>query len=614
MTFYKFAERDASTQVNWAELSKKMSDTFLEEQRVREEKKAAIDKATSDYATTLEQQPLSENVSMKEFWLKASEDLREAKLMSTRLLKEGKMKLTDYTVFSQNLQDGTNNFIDAMKRYNEEYKIKRERLMSQDPANASQLLEAWEMEQLQGLTDLANTKVYIDPTTGAMTMAKMTKKVVDGKEVMTMSDERVSANQIMNMLGSKYNKFDLNGALAQEEKMLGKYTDVLTQALSTGVNITEYENPASRGNLDEGLKESLNDFYSYRDNMVESYMSNPLNVSSILTDYTNKGYSFTDDPNNNDPMKILVKKTSSGLVPIFEGEKGEQQLKVASDYVKNKFMNMVDVVEKSRGVSKPATPKNANGETRASLEKKRTYDNYYQQIANLYSGEDKSKISTSISLFEGMRRKEDLRIERTDSGVTLSYGDGSPSKVFKFSDYPDEKTFVENVFTRLVEPSMYNGMSSSISRKGVTPTLETFIDQTIGGQADNRSIGQKTVAALSEVPYTNSQGNRLIEKKDDYTAAMNDALSFLATEGNLPIKVKSASGVYGSVKLVDASGKELYDGKLYEVTGDDVANAKKAHQQLLKDISSYLDSLETRQKAKMNLQWSNSQYNKTPTE
>lgn len=603
MTFYKFAERQASTQVNWAELSKNMSDTFLEEQRLREEKKAAIDKETSDYATTLEQQPLSENVSMKEFWLKASEDLREAKLMSTRLLKEGKMRLTDYTVFSQNLQDGTNNFIDAMKRYNEEYKIKRERLMSQDPANASQLLEAWEMEQLQGLTDLANTKVYIDPTTGAMTMAKMTKKVVDGKEVMTMSDERVSANQIMNMLGSKYNKFDLNGALAQEEKMLGKYTDVLTQALSTGVSITEYENPARRGELDADLAESLNDFYSYRDNMVESYMSNPLNVSSILTDFTNKGYSFTDDPNDKDPMKILVKKTSSGLAPIFEGDKGEEQLKVASDYVKNKFMNMVDVVEKSKGVSKPASAGRQRQPTPSQIATARLADDFYKRLAALRTG-TATEQNQAVQFLQA--QDPNLFIRRTGDGVTVSYGNNTTQRTFKFSDYADEATFVNNIYTALVPRNYWPALTTSIQNRGNTPIKVS--EGTAGSQTDVRPINQKAVDELmSAVKYYTADGRtRKYNTKADFAKAINSSLSWALNENEKMVVRVEPTNDYGTVKLVNAAGNQIGE-QVYKLASDDLQEGEREYNNLMDAIAGYIGSLPSDKQTRLN-----SQYDQSP--
>ena len=48
-TFYKYAERSAESQVNWAEIVKNMTDMLRDEVALREEKKAAIDEATRKY-------------------------------------------------------------------------------------------------------------------------------------------------------------------------------------------------------------------------------------------------------------------------------------------------------------------------------------------------------------------------------------------------------------------------------------------------------------------------------------------------------------------------------------------------------------------------------------
>jgi hypothetical protein len=178
MTYYKYADREASSQVDWSEISKNISSTLLEEQKLREEKKEAIRQSTEDYAKQLADVPASESASMRTWWLKASSTLQDAKLLNYRLLKDGKRKLKDYTIWNQNLMDGTNAIIDAQKKFNEAYKIKRERLMSQDPKNASQLLEVWEMEQLENLKEFWNTQIYIDPTEGAVQLAVMEKKMV----------------------------------------------------------------------------------------------------------------------------------------------------------------------------------------------------------------------------------------------------------------------------------------------------------------------------------------------------------------------------------------------------------------------------------------------------
>lgn len=44
-TYYKYAERSADSQVNWAEVGKGISDMLTEGAKLREEKKAAYEEA-----------------------------------------------------------------------------------------------------------------------------------------------------------------------------------------------------------------------------------------------------------------------------------------------------------------------------------------------------------------------------------------------------------------------------------------------------------------------------------------------------------------------------------------------------------------------------------------
>ena len=56
-TYYKYAERSADSQVNWAEVGKGISDMLADEVKIREEKKAAYETAFQDDMKQLSTQP-----------------------------------------------------------------------------------------------------------------------------------------------------------------------------------------------------------------------------------------------------------------------------------------------------------------------------------------------------------------------------------------------------------------------------------------------------------------------------------------------------------------------------------------------------------------------------
>ena len=106
-TYYKYAERQADSFVNWAEIGKNLTDMLQREFQIREQKKAAIDQATRESLKELSNQPTGQHEGLNAWSLKYADEAREAILLQDRLLKKGILKLKDYTIMRQNLNDGT---------------------------------------------------------------------------------------------------------------------------------------------------------------------------------------------------------------------------------------------------------------------------------------------------------------------------------------------------------------------------------------------------------------------------------------------------------------------------------------------------------------------------
>lgn len=108
MTYYKYAEREANSQINWAEVSKGLSDTIIQVDKDRQAKKAAIDASTRDAMTELADAPKGENTTASAWTINYANDMMNYRLSLDRLLKSGQMKLSDYQVSAQNSVDSTN--------------------------------------------------------------------------------------------------------------------------------------------------------------------------------------------------------------------------------------------------------------------------------------------------------------------------------------------------------------------------------------------------------------------------------------------------------------------------------------------------------------------------
>lgn len=397
-TYYKYAERSATSQVNWAEIGKNLTDTLQEENRIREEKKAAIEEATRQYGLKLEKSPQGEDTTLNQWGLDFAGDAQEARLLQDRLLRQGKLKLRDYTMMRQNLTDGTNIAFDLINEYNAERKVREERAKSMDPATASQYLEQWMAAQAEGFANFKESKLYINPTTFTVNVAKLKKNEAD---VYVMSDdpnEYTTVNELRNRIKAKFDKFDSTGYLKKRVDMLGKEVrETITQAASkskTGFTTSKE---------DVTLKAS---FEAAQNGIISEAFANPLNVSSILTDdlgmdKDGNKYDFTFDEKGagikDGKNYIYMKKNDDGtLEPQFTSDQKE----AATKYMKDQMNSMLDYKETMQGYTNPAAPQ-PSVELLKYWDDKKNVKAGMEQWNNLRSGTYEQKVA-AVQYFRGI--------------------------------------------------------------------------------------------------------------------------------------------------------------------------------------------------------------------
>ena len=113
---------EADSQVNWAEVSKGLSDTILKIDSDRQAKKAAIDEATREAQIELANGPKGENTTASAWTINYANDMMNYRLTINKLLKSGQMDLKDYQVATQNSADSTDLVFTIAQEYQDEYK------------------------------------------------------------------------------------------------------------------------------------------------------------------------------------------------------------------------------------------------------------------------------------------------------------------------------------------------------------------------------------------------------------------------------------------------------------------------------------------------------------
>ena len=393
-TFYKYAERSAESQINWAEVGKNVTDMLATESALREEKKAAIDEASRQFGNVLSNAPTGDFQSANEWTLNFANDAAQQRLIQDRLLKSGRMDLRDYTIQRQNLNDSTEQLFAISKEYQDKYKEAVERY----GANQSQELEIWLTGQAEGLSNFTNTKAYINPTNGQVSIAQMKRvKGADGQDVFVMDenpDNYVSVNQLKNRMNVRLDRYKYQEAVDKQVDSLGEVTLTNVSRLKNAyrmLRIDEFTDPTKRARLSDEEKQVITTYMEWEKNMISSELANPFNQLGLLTDAidkvpgTNDYYTFTLDAElaKTNKKYIYIEDDGSGMPrPKFT----EEQNKVAADFLRTQTRNSLDQKTKTDLQAEPAIQfnpyVNQNAKLTAGEEERRRRNMIYYERAN----------------------------------------------------------------------------------------------------------------------------------------------------------------------------------------------------------------------------------------
>jgi hypothetical protein len=350
-----YVNQQAESQINWAEVGANFTGVLNEEARVREEKKAEIDRATREQMKVLQNTPMGDSKNVRQWGLNFSDDAQKQLLMANALLKSGDLKPKDYTIMRQNLADGTDQAFTLIQEYQNEYAEKMARLKSNDPNASSQDLEVYLMQTVEGFGNFNKSQLVINPTTGEVLVGFKNDK----GELESDPNKLVGINNLRNRITAKYDRYNMDAAVLDGQKMFGEF-EMITRELGkkgkTGT-IIKYSNPALRtkegidklvkeGAITQDYADSLSKFPDLLNSWVAGQLSNEYNITSLLTNNLpgigGQKFDFTLNPKEQDYNTILLKQVDGNVVPDFSGYIGEAQKKIAEEGLKDVFTGALD--------------------------------------------------------------------------------------------------------------------------------------------------------------------------------------------------------------------------------------------------------------------------------
>lgn len=595
-TYYKYAERSADSTINWAKVGQGMTDMLQEEARIREEKKAAIDEASREYAKTLQDLPSGDFQTANEFAIKFGGKAQEQLLIQDRLLKAGILKPNDYAVLRQNLNDGTTQMFDLAKEYEAEFQDKLARIDNVDPANRSQQLESFLMGQIEGLSNLENVDAVINPNTGVVSLGKYVTKTIDGKEVRVLSDspnDVATVGELRNRIKAKYDYFDVAKATAQAADGLGEVKTQMLVAATRGGDLNKiyslsdkkegmYLTKAEMAKLQNQLNNeeisqvefdeimAANSYSGSEKLLIEEMLVNKFNVTSILTE--NLSGTFTEEFDEEkakaahakgDQSVIFYKMTPTGL----EAQPTEEQEKMAYDYLKTQIRSKISVSEEAKAAgAKPFAPQPsaASINNKNAIKKQKNLATIWRNIgtatdpverqnnidalimaANVGKGENDDKVVDVVFEQDGrltfVHSDSDNNFTTTGTiGTDATAWMNLGTEVFGVMGADDMKTLLGGVTT--IDPTGLKGMSSG--RAGAPEFEETEEDAFIRYNKTEGANAQ--LFNLSNLP------------NDEDKAAINARamISALGLSDKIKVTIPLSPGS-DKIQLTDEKGKEI---------------------------------------------------------
>ena len=442
-TYFKYAERSAESQINWAEVGKNMTDMLQEQERIRDEKISALDAATRELGEKLANPPQGEHKSANQWALEYGDNASEYMLMQEKLFKSGKMKTKDYLVSRQNLVDGTKQAFNLTKEFQETFKMKMDRYKNGE----SQDLELFLNAQAEKFGDFTKSQLYINPTDGSVNVAMKERRVIGGKEVFVMNqnpNEFTTISSLRNTIAGTYDKFDTNAVSTAFADSLGKEetASIVFGTLSKGGAITTEEDITSRTDLDADGKTIMFKFIDAENQFINASLENPYDRLSVLTNTkkfapNGKQYTFTYDEADAkaNPEKVLLKVDSATGQPTPQFN--DEQMKVSTEAMRTEVRAKYDY---KKGISPTSQAQLQESRPRTEAEmgradKIKDAENFGRQLGRALKSTDVNERDNAIKY---LAQKSGRQVEINGGQIMVYDLDGKGKSPFNLNDDPNK--------------------------------------------------------------------------------------------------------------------------------------------------------------------------------
>ena len=586
-TYYKYAERDADSQVNWAEVGKGLSDMLTETNRVREEKKAALDAAQRETMKYLAETPNGEHVGARKKILEyANKSSNQMRIMK-QLMEQGQLDVKDYTIFRQQLTDGTNLAFNANKLYQENYadvmKGVRDKTYSQ--------LTAENYAEVEGFGNWGDISWEIGAD-GTVMVGKLIEQEIDGKKVRTLDKTPGglrSVDYLNQALVSKIDFYNYEEPLNAWVDALGKNTEVSTllgkigaQGLSTSLEDVTKKKYEKQGDMEVEYA-----FIQSENAFIDQTIGDELNLSSFLVDSViiapnGKQYRSTTsekDAAANPEAILKVVDTETGG---FSYKPTDKQKQKAREFLRGQMRAKYDKIEKEDVVNQAQLQeKRPPSQTEIDLDEKRKQARALaEHIKNFVSGDPEVASNATRALQTyldkyGEGPLKGSKLLRGEKGVEVVNVDGNKKRWEYSKEGTEQDPF--SLSKQLVNTFNVDGLDETMVNEALQD-LYASSKKPIGktkAAGYERNVKDEISAKISkEVGYQDFLDNSS-DKTSSKIQKLFQEYNELKPESKITVEYEVGAGddvyIYQSGKLIKTLNSD-WDG--------DITQAKKQYSEL----------------------------------
>lgn len=326
-TYYKYAERDVNSQIDWSQVGKNLTDMLFDQAELRQKKRKELEDASNDFGKVVSDMPTGISESWTNNTIDFANNVQEQRKLDDSLLAQGLMPLSMYLKKRELSKSSTEKFYGISKKMQAETAATVERIKN----GTNMEREQRNLELIENLA--VNGMPMLHDVTGELIVANM----IDGPDGVKVIDpnknNHMSVDQYDKLVTQKFDKYDFSSAAKTAADVMGDFliSEVKEADRARGLS---YIIKKSGAGFNVKLKQ-------YTDDFINTIAANPLHMESVLTDTMGK-YKTTYDTDQaaSDPNYILlVPDKNTG---VAKAQFTEAQEKDFREFAKRQLYAMVD--------------------------------------------------------------------------------------------------------------------------------------------------------------------------------------------------------------------------------------------------------------------------------